>query len=530
MNIYPKKYNVFTSFLEILKVRYTSDFSNKYFNEHPDKYNLFGLSKMLSDYGINNAGTKIENKEQDIFNIECPFITQLGSNFVIVYKVDPEQVFYIQDGKKISVSISQFIQVWSGIILLAESTSDSIEPDYKEHRKDELLHIAQKSILILAGFFIFGLTYINHSLFANLGISLLLIVNLLGVYICSLLVLKQMNIHSQSANKICSLFRKSDCNNVLESKAAKLWGVFGWSEIGLGYFVANVLLLLFLPNMVFTLAILNILTLPYSFWSVWYQKTKAKQWCPLCLIVQILLWSIFTLNCLFGYICVPEFDLSVFLEIQFACCVYAVGIFGFNLVIPIFAGNAKMEQLKQKYNSLIANENVFSILLKQQSHYEVSKTDSQILLGNSEAPMLISILTNPFCSPCANMHIQVKKLLKENYRNVCIQYIFSSFDKTQEYVSKYLIAAWMQKEEKEFETIIANWFKRGKYLGEAFFKELQLDIINPNVETEFQKHKAWLEKTQLKTTPIILVNGYKLLENYQLEDLRYFTKFNVDVK
>ena len=111
-----------------------------------------------------------------------------------------------------------------------------------------------------------------------------------------------MHIHSQYADKICSLFSKKDCNNVLESEAAKLWGVFGWSEIGLGYFASNVLIAIFVPKAISILALINILALPYSFWSVWYQKVKARQWCPLCLIVQVLLWSIFVLNLLFGFI------------------------------------------------------------------------------------------------------------------------------------------------------------------------------------------------------------------------------------
>jgi len=107
------------------------------------------------------------------------------------------------------------------------------------------------------------------------------------------------------------IVHKSDCNNVLESDAAKLWGVFGWSEIGLGYFTANVLLILYLPFTIYYLAIIHIFTLPYSFWSVWYQKVKARQWCPLCLIVQVLLWSIFIADYLLGYIQIQSFSHSV---------------------------------------------------------------------------------------------------------------------------------------------------------------------------------------------------------------------------
>ena len=51
--------NTFVTLLDLLKVKHTEEFSNRYFNEHPHKYNLFGLSKMLSDYGAENAGSKI---------------------------------------------------------------------------------------------------------------------------------------------------------------------------------------------------------------------------------------------------------------------------------------------------------------------------------------------------------------------------------------------------------------------------------------------------------------------------------------
>jgi len=125
-----KSHTVFTSFLEALEVKHTDDFSNGYFNEHPHKYNLFGISKMLSDYGIENAGTRIADKEQDLFNIECPFIAHIGSDFVVVYKIEPDKVHYLWNGKKISLSVSEFVKTWTGVVLLAETTTRSIEPDY----------------------------------------------------------------------------------------------------------------------------------------------------------------------------------------------------------------------------------------------------------------------------------------------------------------------------------------------------------------------------------------------------------------
>jgi protein-disulfide isomerase len=183
-----------------------------------------------------------------------------------------------------------------------------------------------------------------------------------------------------------------------------------------------------------------------------------------------------------------------------------------------------------------ANEDVFKTLLKQQPFYETTDSVTQLLnysvihFGNPNAQLKITVFTNPFCNPCAKMHKRVGKLLKDTKGNVCIQYILSAFTPDLEFANRYLIATYLEKAQSEFEQIIADWFERGKPLKEAFFENLQLDLTHPEIETEFQKHEAWKEKTKLRATPTILVNGYKLPDNYKIEDMQYFTESNVDIK
>jgi len=603
--------NTFTSFLELLKVRHSRSFSEQYFNEHPHKNNLYGLSKMLSDYGIRNAATQIEDKENDLFNIACPFVAYMGGDFVVVNNVETRhtlsstgetgetgeigetgKVHFVRNGKKIVIPVSQFIRSWSGIALLAEPSPDSCEPEYKAHRKKDLLTIAQKSILALACTLLLGITYFTTHISpispisptsptspispispilsispTPLGSSLLLLVNLVGIYICYLLVLKQLHIQSRYADKICTLFSQSDCNNVLESDAAKLFGMFGWSEIGLGYFAANTIILLFLPHLLPSLVLINILALPFTFWSVWYQKVKARQWCLLCLIVLVLLWTIFIINSVFGYTqqiviagldphsqfstlnCFPSesqtlyiFNIIVKSQLIIAVCFYTIPIFTLNLLLPKLAEGHQTTQLRQEINGIKANDNIFKTLLAQQPFYEVSKTDSHILFGNPDAQLKITILTNPFCNPCAKMHARVEKLLQETKGEVCVQYIYSSFNESLDYANKYMIALylnpphsdgliphWRGQGEAAWQ-LYSTWFTKGKALKEAFFEKLQLDINDPAVEVEFQKHESWKAKTQLRATPTILVNGCKLPENYKIEDLRYFMEFDVNIK
>ena len=397
--------NTFTLFLELLKVKHTKSFSEQYFNEHPHKNNLYGLSKMLSDYKIRNAATQIEDKENDLFNIACPFVAYMGGDFVVVNNVETRhalsstgetgeigetgKVHFVRNGKKIVIPVSQFIQSWSGIALLAEPSPNSCEPDYKAHRKTDLLTITRQSILALSVILILCIAYINTYISpisstspispispTLLESTLLLLVNLVGIYICYLLVLKQLHIQSRYADKICTLFSQSDCNNVLESDAAKLFGIFGWSEIGLGYFIANMLILLFLPHLLPYLVIINNLALPYTVWSVWYQKVKARQWCPLCLIVQILLWCIFIVNLVFGYtqqLVIAGLDSQSHCQLSIsncqliaAFCCYIVPIFTLTLLLPKLSEGNQVEQLRQEINSIKSNEEAFRALLMQQ--------------------------------------------------------------------------------------------------------------------------------------------------------------------
>jgi len=67
------------------------------------------------------------------------------------------------------------------------------------------------------------------------------------------------------------------------------------------------------------------------------KKVKAKQWCPLCLIVQVVLWSIFIFNILFGFIRIPEFDIIFFKNLLLVGSVYAISILSLRGISEIMS-------------------------------------------------------------------------------------------------------------------------------------------------------------------------------------------------
>jgi protein-disulfide isomerase len=63
--------------------------------------------------------------------------------------------------------------------------------------------------------------------------------------------------------------------------------------------------------------------------------------------------------------------------------------------------------------------------------------------------------------------------------------------------------------------------KGGKNRKEEFFKIHAVNTESEVVTNEFERHLAWIDKTGLRATPTILVNSYKLPDNYKIEDLKY---------
>lgn len=522
-----EKGNILVSFLRTLGVKHTDRFSQAYFNEHPYKHTLFGLSRMLTDYGVRNIGVRIEDKTAGLSGIEPPYIAHVDSDFVIVHHADGQRAEYTWRGQRISVDRAQFNESWSGVILLPETTENSIEPDYAAHRRADIVRHSRTALAVFFFLLLAALGLFSHRLTYHTGIITALFINLVGLYVGYLLVLKQVHSHSTYADKLCSLFKYSHCNDVLQSRAAKIGGVIGWSEIGLGYFISNVCLILFFPALMPYLALINICALPYSLWSVWYQKTRARQWCPLCLTVMAVLWLLFINNAVFGLIRLPAWDIP---DVLSTACIYAVPFLAVGSLVPLLAQRNRTVNLNQEINSLKANEDIFLALLKKQPRFDVDISTSGILFGDPHSPVLVSILTNPHCGPCSRMHTRVENLLDATGGKLCVQYIFSSFAPELDSSSKALIACYLNNTIEHTREIYRRWYAEGARDREAFFRRHPFDPQQREVLREFESHTAWKRKTGLNLTPTILVNGYKLPDNYKIEDLKFFTDFVLDTQ
>lgn len=506
--------NIFTHFLKLLQVKYTSVSEQKY-NEHPFKNNLLGISLMLKECKIPNAGFRV--KEKNVELLDTPFIVYFMGDFALVKKYDSTNVYMYWQDREIIANLESFYNAWDGTVLIAEPNETSIEHNYYNNRKHEFLSkIKSYSPLI---FLIPLFAYIILFKLSEILTWSIFMLNLIGIYICYLLLSKQLQTAGKYVDKICTLFSKSDCNSVLDSKGAKIFGI-GWSEIGISYFFSNILIISFFPELINHLALISLLVLFYSFWSIWYQWKIVKQWCPLCLVVQLLFCVIVIVSISAGLLKInlnTLFTKNIILLIS----IYTLPLSLLVVFIPMHISLKKTTSLKQTINSFNADRDIFYTLLQKQPYYEISHANSNILFGNKKSDILITILTNPYCAPCARMHERINNLLKDIGDKICVQYIFSYFDETLKIANYGLTNSYINNNGGS-ENVFNKWFTSASK-STNFFVEYGFDKSNipEKVLREIELHDLWRKKHKEHATPTIFINGFKLMENYMIEDIKY---------
>lgn len=332
------KPSILSDFLEALGVPHTLQYSDSRF-DNMTFHSLFGLSKVLQDYGVESEAYSISDKAADLPVLATPFLAGMNAGgFVIVKSRGAAAVELLTPYGPKNMSEADFLKAWSGIVLLAFPADDAAEPGYRKHRFINLANKAKKWVLMASAVFVFIYLFVSNGVDRHISTVLLTLISGLGLFVSYHLLLKSLNIHSDTGDNICGIIDRTGCSTVLSTSAAKFFGLFGWSEVGFAYFSVTLATLLVFPQYTGYLALINACCCPFSFWSVWYQKYRAHAWCTMCLIVQACLWL--SLAC---YIFGGWFSTCLPLSWQFfvLCAWYVIVLLGLNALTPAFDRNEK---------------------------------------------------------------------------------------------------------------------------------------------------------------------------------------------
>lgn len=321
-----------TDLLTVLTVPFTTKYTKQRFKTMPFK-TLFGVSQLLKEYGVESKGYKLEDKKE-LTKLPLPFISQTQGGLVIVTKISNTTVDYLTQGISETLPLSEFEEISTGIVLLPSVQNGAKEPEYSKHLTDVIINVSKNVLLgALAGVLSAYLIVIND-LWHYWSFWGLLAVDCFGIWLTYMLVQKSLSIKNHVADKVCGVLQEGGCDSILKTGASSFFGIFSWSEVGFTYFGVSLLAMLISPSTIHWLSLINICCLPFTIWSISYQKFIAKHWCTLCVCVQASLWLQFICYLLGGWM-KPVFPLDLgFFALG---ATFVMVLLALNKVLPHFS-------------------------------------------------------------------------------------------------------------------------------------------------------------------------------------------------
>lgn len=325
-----KGHTLICDYLDRLGVPHTAEYSESRFSGMPFQ-TWFGLSKLLAEYGVASEGYRLDDNKE-LLALAPPFLAKTIDGTVIVTSLAPDKVGYLTQGEPETIPLDDFMKVWTGEVLLSFPKPDAKEPDYTAHARLEFLMKCKKWVLAFCVTALLAYFFVTRRIYTSLSATLLTVIDLMGIYLTYLLVQKSVNIHNKTADKFCGVLQEGGCDSVLSMKASKFFGLFGWSEVGFSYFSVSLAALLAFPYTLPWLALCNVCCLPFTFWSIWYQRFRAHHWCTLCVCVQASLWLLFLCYLLGGWL---EMAFPIRMPFVVLGLAYVAVMLGINALMPL---------------------------------------------------------------------------------------------------------------------------------------------------------------------------------------------------
>ena len=196
---------------------------------------------------------------------------------------------------------------------------------------------------------------------------------------------------------------------------------------------------------------------------------------------------------------------------------FALPILLWLIIKPLLQKSQEAERWQGELRRFKNNPAIFNALLAKQKQMPPVPADLEpIILGNPAAEHTITMVTNPYCGPCAKAHIQLEEVLAEN-PNLKAQIIFAvchDSDGRKTKVAKHMMALGSTYEKPE--DGIAAWYDQTKKEYDTWAKSYPADTGNIP-ENVIAAHCEWTQKADIQATPTFFVDGYEVPQVFGLK-------------
>ncbi|HTJ12441.1 MAG TPA: vitamin K epoxide reductase family protein [Dinghuibacter sp.] len=520
--------DVAAHYVRLLGIKVTQTTLKRDLVENPYYPSLLSLSDTFDRYGLSNAAYALEGNLLD--QAEPPFVAYASvkgnlRDFVLVTAISGDAVTYRYDGRKpVTLDREAFLKIYRGYIWVAESTTRVVEKDFEQKRVEERRGRLKRGVaLVVAAAVLLGLAYdsLPSGAYEETVFCLWLLTKTAGMAVSVLLLLYESGSGGAFVQQICQAGAQTDCGAVLGSKASAIGGVT-WSEIGFFYFAATLSGLLF-PGVAFVakewlLCWSAFLVVLYTPFSLYYQWKVVRQWCPLCLCVQAILVLELTLS-LIVYGKAASIPQASVLPAVMVCALWPALTWIFLKPQLTMARNGR--EYQAAYKRLRSNPDLFQGLLQQQAQAPDGWQELGIALGNPQAPIQILKVCSPYCGPCAAAHPVLEDVLERN-KNTQLRILFTAPNKEGDRrtpVVKHLMALAARRQPGLIERALGDWYGAKEKDYKAFADKYPLEPAEGNEGEQLEAMAGWCELAEITFTPTIFVGGYRLPEDFSVQDL-----------
>lgn len=471
------------------------------FNSHPNYPSALAFSDTLNFMGVRNDAYELDKEYWDELPEE--FIAIIDNTFSLVKKIGNQYSIYSDKAK--TLNKEELHEKSTDFVLLFEK-DPAVSKSFTSYRP-----------LLYA---IFSIILLYSVLTLNWYEAIFNILSLIGVYISLEIFNQKFGNTSAVIGSICGDSAGNQninsCNKIITQDKTSIFGL-KFSDFSLIYFTGIAILGLFLPATALMIKGFTFVSLIAIGYSLYIQGFVEKTFCRVCLlIISVLLAQLAISIFLFENV---YFDLRIALLSLTLWAVLFSSVLYLNTTLEekenLQKSNAKNLRFKRNYElfkrELLENE-------------KVTFTDREtFFIGNKDAKIHLSVISNPYCGFCKDAHKIVENLLQKYPDAISVQMRFNYAPDKQNEKLTGLISDFMytykNKTSEEFLKLVEYWFetkdenKTRQKAGTTSGNQDLTALINMSVENR---------NAGLNFTPIILINGYQFPDKYDREDIYYF--------
>ena len=266
--------------------------------EHPFFPSFSSVQDVVSNYGIASECRKIgvediTQKNYPLYSL-IQVIVDERNLFALLYKKGESTIEWLNPltHQREEISLERLRQIYTGYIMMF---NDSKKKDEENYIHSCLSEWARNIIKICALLFLPFLSIISLYNYRGSLHIILTILYLLGNIMSLMIFYFELKGIPKNIKRICNYNEHISCEQTFSSKESQITSI-PWSIIGAFYFggmLSAICLTGFSTRILVLAAIIHVLALCFSIYSIYFQAFSVRKWCPFCLTIQLICIIIF---------------------------------------------------------------------------------------------------------------------------------------------------------------------------------------------------------------------------------------------